>query len=256
MLLASRFRGSSSDLLRAAGSFWRDFSTAISPLVLETSGGLTTIGKLRLIMLLDTEAQHLRKGGYICRVRRPIDGERSEITLKFRHPDRYVAEGRQMKSHMLVDAKFEEDIKPPFVSLYSFSATGRLRRHAPAPATLDDLTYLFPDLSKRLDSVDGRLTLAEVNGFTARELVVTGGRLKISAKSKAIVECALIVWYDQQGSSTEPEAVEFSYRYGNPAGRYGGKVARRAFDIFATVQSELTTWLDPNPRTKTAFVYD
>lgn len=256
MLLANRFRGSSKALLTAAGNFWRDFSTAIGPLVLDTSGGLRTIDKQRLIMLLDTDAQHLRRGGYICRVRRALDGERPEITLKFRHPDRYVAEGRQMKGRIRGDAKFEEDVKAPFVSLYSFSATGRLRKNTPVPATLADLAYLFPDLSKRLDTVDSRLTLTEVNGFTARELVVTGGSVKIGAKSKASVECALIVWYDQHGSSAEPAAVEFSYRYGNPAGRYGGKVARRAFDIFATVQRELTTWLDPNPRTKTAFVYD
>ena len=35
----------------------------------------------------------------------------------------------------------------------------------------------------------------------------------------------------------------------------GGNTAKRAFDIFETLQRELTEWVDPNPRTKTAFVY-
>jgi hypothetical protein len=255
MLQASRFQGSSRPLIAAASEFCRDFSTAISPLVLDVDGTLATIARQRLIALLDTDAQHLRKSGYICRTRRAPEQERPEVTLKFRHPDRYVAEGRQMKSRIPVNVKFEEDIKAPFVSLYSFSACGMLPKKTPAPATLGDLTHLFPDLPKRLGDVDGQLTLNEVNGFSAREVVITGATVQLGSKPKARAECALIVWYDQQGSPTDPAAVEFSYRYGNATGVYGGKVARRAFEIFATVQSDLTEWLDPTPRTKTAFVY-
>lgn len=255
MLQASRFQGSSKSLLGAAREFWRDFSTATGPLVLDVNGTLTTIAKERLIALLDTDAQHLRTGGYICRIRRALDEGRPEVTLKFRHPDRFVAEGRQMKSRVRVEVKFEEDIKPPFVSLYSFSATGMLTKKTPVPVTLGALTHLFPDLSKRLGDVDGRLRLGEVNGFSAREVLITGATVRLGAKPKARAECALIVWYDQQRPPTEPAAVEFSYRYGNATGAYGSKVARRAFDIFATVQHDLTEWLDPAPRTKTAFVY-
>jgi hypothetical protein len=34
--------------------------------------------------------------------------------------------------------------------------------------------------------------------------------------------------------------VEFSYRYGDAKEQYAGKVARRAFDMFETLQRELT----------------
>jgi hypothetical protein len=50
-------------------------------------------------------------------------------------------------------------------------------------------------------------------------------------------------------------AVEFSYRYGDRGGRYGGRTARRAFDIFQAIQRDLLAWVDPTPRTKTALVF-
>ena len=160
-----------------------------------------------------------------------------------------------MKSRRIrTEIKFEEDIKAPFVSLYSFSTSGDIGKK-PVPSTLDDVSRLFPDLSKRLGDVDGRHALSEVNDFTARELVITGATMTIGTKPKVECECALIVWYDQNASADEPVAVEFSYRYGDAKGRYDGKAATRAFDIFATLQRELTEWVDPNPRTKTAFVY-
>ena len=255
MLQAPKFTGARKQLLATARQLWQDFSRAVGPVVFEAGGTLGTIDKERLIVFLDTEVQHLRAGGYIFRVRRTLEGQQPEVTLKFRHPDRYVAESRQMKSRRIrVEAKFEEDIKAPFVSLYSFSARGGLGKKV-VPSTLEDVSRLYPDLSKRLGDVDGRHALGEVNHFTARELVITGSTMRIGTKPKVDIECALIVWYDQNGSATEPVAVEFSYRYGDDKGRYGGKAARRAFDVFETLQRELTEWVDPNPRTKTAFVY-
>ena len=216
---------------------------------------LETIDKQRLIEFLDSDAQHLHAGGYIFRVRRPLEGESAEVTLKFRHPDRYMAENRQMMSRRIrTHAKFEEDIKSPFMSLYSYSTSGDLGKK-PVPSSLDDVSRLFPDLSKRLGEVDGRLTLSEVGSFTARELVIIGATMTIGTKPKIESECALIVWYSHNGSATEPVAVEFSYRYGDARGRYEFDTAKRAFDIFEILQRELTEWVDPNPRTKTAFVY-
>ena len=255
MLQATKFAGTQKQLLTTARDLWGDFARAVEPFVFKADGTLDTIAKQRLIVFLDSQAQHLRAGGYIFRVRRAIDGSQPEVTLKFRHPDRYVAERRQMKScRIRTETKFEEDVKAPFVSLYSFSTRGRIARNG-VPATLDDVVNLFPDLPKRLGKTDERLSISEVNGFTARELVITGPMLKIGTTPKVKVECALIVWYDQHGAADEPVAVEFSYRYGNAAGQYGGKVARRAFDIFETMQTDLKTWIDPSPRTKTAFVY-
>jgi hypothetical protein len=255
MLQAPKFAGSRKQLVVTARRLWEDFSRAISPVVVAAGGTLETIEKERLIVFLDSEAQHLRAGGYIFRVRRPLESEQPEVTLKFRHPDRYVAESRQMKSRRIqTETKFEEDIKAPFVSLYSFSTSGKIGKK-PVPSRLDHVSRLFPDLSKRLGEVDGRHSLSYVNGFTARELVITGAAMTIGTKPKVECECALIVWYDQNASATEPVAVELSYRYGDTKGRYDGKAAKRAFEIFETLQRELTDWVDPHPRTKTAFVY-
>jgi hypothetical protein len=255
MLQAAKFGGSRKQLIATARGLWDDFSRAIGPVVVAAGGTLETIAKERLIVFLDTDVQHLRAGGYIFRVRRPVKDDQPEVTLKFRHPDRYVAESRQMKSRRIrTEIKFEEDIKAPFISLYSFSSTGDLGKK-PVPSTLDDVARLFPDLSKRLGEVDDRHALSEVNDFTARELVIAGATMTIGTKPKVECECALIVWYEQKASADEPVAVEFSYRYGDAKGRYDGKTATRAFDIFETLQRELTAWVDPNPRTKTAFVY-
>jgi hypothetical protein len=253
MLQAARFAGPRKQLLATARRLWNDFSRVVGPIAFDADGTLAAIEKQRLIEFLDTDAQHLRASGYIFRVRRTVDGEDPEVTLKFRHPDRRVSEARRMKSRRIrTEAKFEEDIKAPFVSLYSFSARGELRKKD-VPSMLDEVSHLFPDLSKRLGDVDGRLALRVVNDFTARELVITGATVRIGKTVE--IECALIVWYDHHGSATEPVAVEFSYRYGHAKGKYGNKVARRAFDIFERLQHELTGWIDPNPRTKTAFVY-
>jgi hypothetical protein len=255
MLKADKFAGTPKQQLGNARRLWTDFLHSVESIVLETEGTLDKLGKQRLIVFLDSAGEHLRTGGYIFRVRRTLDGGQPEITLKFRHPDRYVAEGRQMKCPRLrTKTKFEEDIKAPFISLYSLSTRGRIGKKG-IPSSLDDVSRLFPDLSKRLRKADGAAALSEVNAFTARELVITGPLLRIGMTPTIYLECALIVWYDHKGAENQPVAVEFSYRYGNAAGEYGGKVARRAFDIFAAMQTGMTEWLDPNPRTKTAFVY-
>src|SRR5262245_5078983 len=135
MLQAPKFAGTQKQLLATARQLWSDFARAVDPHVFKADGALDTIDKQRLIVFLDSQAQHLRAGGYIFRVRCALDGSQPEVTLKFRHPDRYVAESRQMKCRRLrAETKFEEDIKAPFVSLYSSSTRGRIGRKG-TPAT-------------------------------------------------------------------------------------------------------------------------
>lgn len=254
MLQAAKFAGTEAQVLRAAAQLWREIAPIVEPFAFKVTGELDTISKKRLVTFLDSEAQQLWANGYIFRVRRSIGGNRPEVTLKFRHPDRYVAESRQMKSRRIRTAvKFEEDIKRPFHSLYGYSTTGRVGRKA-VPATLDEVAVLFPDLAKRVAGMEGSHEL-KVVGFTAREVVVTGPIVRLGIKPRVSVECALIVWYNENERTHDPVAVEFSYRYGNPGGRYSGKVAKRAFDMFEALHRELDDWLDPHSRTKTACVY-
>jgi hypothetical protein len=150
MLQAAKFAGPEQHLLAVAGEFWGELVGAIAPFVVRADGALDTISKHRLVSFLDSQARHLWGGGYVLRLRRTLEGSRPEVTLKFRHPDRYVAESRQMKSRRIrATVKFEEDIKAPFTSLYGFSTRGRVGRKS-VPETLDAAYALFPDLPKRL----------------------------------------------------------------------------------------------------------
>ena len=254
MLQAAKFAGPEQHLLAVAHEVWEELVGAIAPFVVRADGALDTISKERLVSFLDTQARHLWVSGYVLRLRRTLEGSRPEVTLKFRHPDRYVAAARQMKSRIPATVKFEEDIKAPFVSLYGFSTSGRVGRKN-VPPTLNAAYAIFPDLPKRLGKSDVNLKLRAVNKFTARELVLTGPILTIGTKPRVEIECALIVWYDHHEHSNAPVAVEFSFRYGNTSGRYSGKVARRAYNIFDALQHNLTEWLDPNSSTKTALVF-
>ena len=255
MLQPTRFTGPEKKLLETSAEFWQDFAHTVGPFIREADGTLDTIEKRRLIVFLDTDDRRLNESGYIFRVRRALKSGVPEVTLKFRHPDRYVAEKRLMKSpRTRAKVTFEEDVKAPFVSLYSHSGTGKVGKKS-VPSHLGEIARLFPDLAKRLGKENGKRPVNEVNGFTAREVVITGAALRIGSSLRSPVQCALIVWYDHKGSPTDPVAVEFSYRYGDQSGEYGGKTAKRAYDIFQALQKDFATWVDPNPRTKTAFVY-
>src|SRR5262245_5382945 len=127
MLRTQLFTGTEDQLLRQAGAFWRAFTSAIHADVLDTDGDLDQITKRRFIRFYDTQGQRLRKNDYIFRERVDIVSGDREVTLKCRHPDRYVAQDRNMAADgQRSKAKFEEDIKPPYQALYSYSTTQQI----------------------------------------------------------------------------------------------------------------------------------
>lgn len=255
MLRPKRFSGDEKALLRAAGAFWRDFCASARDIVIKSDGDLKKIKTRRLITFFDTAKQHLNRSSYVLRERHDIDGADRRVTLKFRHADRVVAEDRNMDAvrPQNVRTKFEEDIKAPFRSLYSFSAT--LQNPADkTPRTLGDLARLFPDVTGRFEGARRSEPLAAVNDFTAREVVVEGGSIRLGKQPHVSAECALIVWSNNAGRGHSRVAVEFSYRYGDKDEKYDGISALRACDALHVLM-KLTKWTDPNGGTKTAFVY-
>ena len=104
---------------------------------------------------------------------------------------------------------------------------GKVLAGQQAPADLGRLLRIFPSLSRRLDEHHRKLPLAPIGGFTARELVITGPTFQIGRGPAVAAECALIVWYDDDKIARGPQAVEFSFRYGNRKEEYGGGPARR-----------------------------
>jgi len=264
LLRAKRFEGDEEALGRQARKFWRAFTSAASNSVIRATGAPDTVKTRRLVTFLDTAGHHLNEAGYILRERRDRDDDESEMTLKFRHPDGFVSQDRNMRTAGRTrgaETKFEEDIKAsdsgnaPFISVYSFSTTVKgLDRQA--FAALRDVQRLFPDLRGRLARGGSGADLHRVKKFTALELVLKSGYLTIARDPEVKAQCALIVWYDHSAKKhRDPVVVEFSFRYGSDDGRYSGATCARAFAAFRALQTNLDGWVDPDGSTKTAFVY-
>ncbi len=129
MLSPRRFTGDEQQILAKAGVFWNDFRQAIQPFTKDTIGELDAIVHRRTIRFYDTSNYQLRLNDYVFRERRDIQTGEREITLKFRHPDRYISQDRNMDTRKIDrgKTKFEEDIKPPFLKLYSFSTKQKIK---------------------------------------------------------------------------------------------------------------------------------
>ena len=168
----------------------------LEPLDIPTEGAFDEVKARRRIRFLDSVDHRLNSQRYVLRERVDIESEEREVTLKFRHPDRYVASDRDMGAagRGNAETKFEEDVKPPFVSVFSYSTTvevdddvdvSRLRRgHRPVPRTRPT--------SSTMPSDD---ELTDVGSFCARELVLVGAALQLG-KRDVEAECAIVVWHD------------------------------------------------------------
>jgi hypothetical protein len=254
MLLPEAFAGSEHELGRTTDRFWAQVVEAVEQHDIPSKGRFDEVKAHRRIKFFDTEAHGLNAARYVFRERIDVDTGAREVTLKFRHPDRYVAADRDMGAKVdgEVETKFEEDIKPPFVSVFSYSTSVPVDSDADF-SKVDDVVELFPGLRGELrKDVDGKLRV--VHEFCARELVLVGaflllGRRDIEAK------CAMVFWHDAQANESTPVCVEFSFKYGDDDEDYQGTVTRDAHDVLQTLNSELKDWVHPDPTTKTALLY-
>ncbi|MDQ1248294.1 MAG: hypothetical protein QG597_2666 [Actinomycetota bacterium] len=257
MLTPSAFDGDDAAMRATVGRFWADVAAALEPLDIPTAGTFDEVKARRLIRFFDTDEHSLNSDKYIVREREDVNTGEREVTLKFRHPDRYVAADRSMAVADSAGAseaktKFEEDVKPPFVSVFSFSTTAPLAS-GHVLEQLSDVADLFPGLAEELDEIPD-VPLVLVSDFVAREVVLEGAQLLLGKRDIA-AECALVVWYDEGEQDTTPVVVEFSFKYGDDQEDYRGSVARDAYEVLEVLQHGLGDWVDPNPRTKTTFVY-
>jgi hypothetical protein len=264
MLRAPLFAGDDRQLLQAASHFSQDLKQHITPVVLDTDGDLEDITHRRIITFYDTHQQILHRQDYIFRERYHLKTRAREVTLKFRHPDRYIAGDRRMElrnasgKHTQGEApqaktKFEEDIKPPFVPFYSFSTTCGISE-TKTFQTMHDITSLYDGLHEDIEEVSDDEAI-HVVGSPMRELVIEGATFQIRQTPRREAACALIVWYDQADDAHQPVLVEFSFRYGEKHAQYTRTMAQRAYDVFHMLQMALTRWTDPTSETKTAYMY-
>src|SRR5262245_60466843 len=98
MLKSGRFPGAESKLFDATRDFWRAALEVMRPVVLDVAGSLDTVKDRRAIRFFDTTDRWLNRNSYIFRERADLDGRSCEVTLKFRHPDRYIAADRDMSA--------------------------------------------------------------------------------------------------------------------------------------------------------------
>ena len=255
MLAAGRFAGDEAGVSEVAGALWRSLAGIIVPTAVAVSGTDTIERKTRRVRFLDTADHWLRRNDYVVRERiDQADGAR-QVTLKFRHPDRFISQDRDMKpaDRFAEDMKFEEDIKPRFQSLYSFSSSVVLDSED-VIETLKDVAKLFPGLSGAVAEMPKTAALTTVGGFTAYERVIKGTSFQIRRDPEVFAECCLTLWYEQE-AAPEPILAEFSFDYENADGEYTAVMARRAYDAFIAIQEGLDDWLDVESQTKTAYVY-
>ena len=253
VLRGAAFTGNESAFMGRAKLFWKDFKNAIAS-VASVSGSLDTINKKREILFFDSKEHVLHNGNYIFRERKNAAKGATEITLKFRHADRYVSQDRDMDPQKGLHGKikFEEDIKSPFQSLYSFSSSLDKNNSA---QKLKDIVNLYPGLAAGLENYDPKEKLVQINEHEIQEIVITGGSIVISDDPPVHAECALIMWYEAEVFSVDPVIAEFSFRYGNEKGKYSGATGQVAFTVFARLQKELKGWIDIENATKTGFIY-
>ena len=239
MLKKERFVGSQDDLVERAKDFWNAFKDSIQDIVCDTDGNLKKIEKQRTLRFYDSTDRRLRENDYVFRERVDLNTGQREVTLKFRHPDRYISQARDMAAGVENGrTKFEEDIKLPFMKLYSFS-TKQSISDGKSLNKLNDPGKLYPDLKKRLKSYEENESIDIVGKFTAKEIVVSGAYFQIKKNPKVEAECALIAWYEEAGEEGKPVVVEFSFSYENEREEYDGEAAQRAYDVFGRLQQDI-----------------
>lgn len=255
MLKAEKFQGDTPKIFAASSLFWQEFKTRISQIVPEVEGDLNRFEKNRTIKFFDTSEKLLRTSNYVFRERIDLDAKTREVTLKFRHPDRYISQDRNMdaRKQSKGKTKFEEDIKPEFLKLYSFSTKQEISDKT-SLATLRDIDKLYPDIESKIDAFNKDTDLYLVGDFIARETVIEGAGFTIRKSPVVKSECALIIWCDCKEDPHVPLLVEFSFKYEDEKEEYTKKMAQRAYDVFQALQ-KMEDWIDPDSMTKTAYVY-
>ncbi len=227
----------------------------------------------RTTWYLDTPGYELQRANVTLRVRRE-DGEKKpfKITLKYRMPDRYTAAGcdptpnpDKVKKH---EAKFEEDVIPPFVSKFAYSASFR-QVESPRIATVQDMLDLFPGLASY--GIAAVTPVVIVNGFRAYEVMHYIGKLKLDKMPQMraarlpdfVVKVALSHWYLQENEDDYPLVTEFSFDFDaseqnledDHLERFPPTVVGGANRLFRDVQNQ-AGWLSPFGLTKTQYLFE
>lgn len=221
----------------------------------------------RLTWYLDTPGLTLYRRHFILRIRgqqAEDEPKRTEykVTLKFRHPDRYIAAGANLSCLMKskrdrVGEKFEEDIVPPFRSEFSHSVS-YMTGDRPRFRNIADVVEVFPGLVA-LD-LPAEMPIRRVGGQRFYESCHWLGKYRFDHPER--IRAALTYWHTARGRRGIPAVAEFSFDYdlpnkpraGNGMESYPEPLLLGAERLFRSLQRE-PAWLDGQNSTKTGYAY-
>lgn len=234
-------------------AFLDDAETAIEAAISRNVSGSESLTKVRDVTFFDTDGDcDLRNRGYSFRER--VESGNSEVTLKFRSPDRYISDFEDLSATSgQAEEKLESDIGA--TSSSDFSVVYGHSTKAPNTRTInrmDDINDQFPGFNTDY-GLNDLLVLDPVGNVTVREHVYEGRTIDLGSIDADI---DVTLWYDSVPSGTQvPVVVEVSFKYADASADYTKKVVNRAKLAFEALRT-LTSWTDPNSKTKTAWVYD
>ena len=235
------------------GSFLDNAKVTVEAAINGDATGRESLEKVRDVTFYDTHGTcQLNEVGYIFRER--IENEASEVTLKFRSPDRYISHFEDLSAASpKADTKFEADIgissASPFKVVYGHSNTVPNKRTI---NKMGDINHHFTGFNNGYGFSDDT-ELSPVGGLTIREHVYKGREIDLGSTKAKI---SVTLWYN--GIPTDhqnPVLAEVSFKYKDKSANYTKQVVNNAKASFDALQS-LTHWINPDSKTKTKWVYD
>ncbi|WBA07794.1 hypothetical protein [Salinivibrio kushneri] len=226
--------------------------TQIESAISRDVSGHAYLAKQRSVRFFDIQGTcQLRKSGYSFRER--IDNGLSNVTLKFRSWDRYIASFEDVLSSTSgAETKLESDIgstaTDPFKVVYSHSTKTPNSRKI---NKIRDINHHFPGFENHYGLPDEEV-LSLVSNLVIHEHVYRGMEIDLGQHD---AEISVTLWYQEEPLDFQsPLVAELSFRYKDGSAGYTRKVVNRAIKAFDVLKS-LSPWVSPGSQTKTAFVY-
>ena len=207
--------------------------------------------EMRRTYYVDTPQFDMRSQGFALRVRFERDEQKKyKIALKHRTPDRYIAASKGLHSTKEKSVmKFEEDILPPFRSIYSQSNSCRTKT-VPKLKRFGDAVKLFPGLGTL--KVNEDVKIGRVNEFEVQE--VFHKLCKIRFGDHPSVKLGLSFWY-QKIDDHWPLIAEFAFDYSSDHGDlFPIPVVEETNRFFRSLYRQ-PGWFNLDATTKTRYAY-
>lgn len=239
--------------------FWRILEKVAGELKIEVKGKKKFLPE-REISFLDTAKFDFYKKGFILRLRgadlgpvgRAVDGDRSELTLKFRAPDLESVSVAPVKPNSDYESEIscEEDVVVKFGKpSVMYSCSGKINGYTGVPDITADVNKYFSDFP--VVGIAGKAKIMKVNNIVIQEKRVQSGSLFFGEKK---TKTLFSIWYKK--GQTKPFAAEFSFKI-KLEGKNAAKTVRNIDQVenFFVELAKNSVALSESKQTKTGMVY-